>query len=975
MKEQLPKILHVTVMLAFFWSPIRATAQDKLLLVAGKVTSTETKEPLPGVTVAVKGTASGAITDASGTFSVKTKLVFPLTLVFTSVGYEPKEFIVNGLSDKISVALETQTILGQEVVVTASRLEENIMRSPVAIEKLDLRAIKETPAPSFFDALENMKGVQMITSSITVKIPNTRGFNSPNNFRFKQLTDGVDMQAGTLGMPLGNTVGPSELDIESVEILPGASSALYGMNAINGMANMITKSPFKYQGLSLYQRTGLNHVDGIDYAPSLLSESAVRYAKAFGERFAFKANVGYMRATDWLADSRTDQNPNDLPTANPQYRELDGAGNNPAYDAWNRYGDENNNAVTINGVNYQGGRRTFILRRTGYWERDLIKPVVSNFKADAALHYRFSPTTELSYAYRYGIMDGVFQRGNKIQLDGVTVQIHKLELKGADFLVRTYASLENTGDSYNVKPLADNLQLTHLSNSAWGSRFRTELQSQLDNSVGLAEAMRIARAAADQGRVEPGTAAFDQLKNTIVSTNNWDHANAGIAGAPATGGAWLRQRSRTFHADMQWDLTNRVKAFGLLVGADARIYQVIPDGNNFVDFSRPVAERNRPTNPDASPGEQRFGNNVYYRKYGVFAQVSKTLLAEKLKLSGSLRFDHNLDFTPRLNPRLAAVYTAAKKHNFRISYQNGFRFPSIFEALSFVNNGNVRRVGGLPYIADGLGYLDNSYTLASVNVFNAAVNRAVSGGVNASDAALQNRNLLQETDLATTRPERIRSFEIGYRSVLLDNKLLVDFDAYTNQYDGFLGQVEVAVPDDNAVRVGTDAAVLAMLAGNRSRQTRYRVYTNAKNRYTNYGAALGVTYNLYRTFTLSGNLNYNDITENPQPDVFVTGFNTPRWITNLSFGNREVLPNVGFNVVWRWQDAFLWESPLANGTVPAYSNLDAQVTLRLPTLKSSVKIGGTNVLNRRYIQYAAGPTIGGLYYVAITIDGLGQKAQ
>jgi outer membrane receptor for ferrienterochelin and colicin len=154
------------------------------------------------------------------------------------------------------------------------------MQSPVAIEKLSLRALKESPAPGFYDALENVKGVQMLTSSLTFKVPNTRGFNVPNNFRFLQLVDGVDMQAATLGVPLGNAIGPTELDIESVEITPGAASALYGMNAINGLANLQTKSAFKYQGLSLYQKVGLNHVDGIDRDPSVLTETSVRYAKA-----------------------------------------------------------------------------------------------------------------------------------------------------------------------------------------------------------------------------------------------------------------------------------------------------------------------------------------------------------------------------------------------------------------------------------------------------------------------------------------------------------------------------------------------------------------------------------------------------------------------------------------------------------------------------------------------------------------------
>lgn len=120
-------------------------------------------------------------------------------------------------------------------------------------------------------------------------------------------------------------------------------------------------------------------------------------------------------------------------------------------------------------------------------------------------------------------------------------------------------------------------------------------------------------------------------------------------------------------------------------------------------------------------------------------------------------------------------------------------------------------------------------------------------------------------------------------------------------------------------------------------------------------------------------MNYNNIVTNDERDIFVTAFNTPVWTTNLSFGNREVVKNLGFNLVWRWQDAFLWESPLANGIVPAYQTIDAQLTYRLPQYKTTIKGGGSNIFNQRYIQYAAGPTIGGLYYIAITVDGLFNK--
>jgi hypothetical protein len=278
----------------------------------------------------------------------------------------------------------------------------------------------------------------------------------------------------------------------------------------------------------------------------------------------------------------------------------------------------------------------------------------------------------------------------------------------------------------------------------------------------------------------------------------------------------------------------------------------------------------------------------------------------------------------------------------------------------------------LPAINKGLGYLENSYTQQSVINFNAAV----SAQGNTDAAALANAGLLQVANLPNARPERIISYEVGYKSVLLDNHLIIDIDAYSNQYDGFLGQVQVYVPKGETV--GTDAAVLAMLDRNRDAtaatgttaasngQDRYRVYTNAKNTYHN----LAMTYNFYNRYTVGGVVNYNEMQANHTADIFVTGFNTPKWSTNISFGNREVVKNVGFNVVWRWQDAFLWESPLVTGTVDAFSTIDAQISFRIPKANTTIKVGGANILNHRYIQYAGGPTLGALYYAAITMDGL-----
>jgi len=931
------------------------SAQNEVSSLIGIITD-EKKEPIPGATVKIIGTNSETVTDTDGKFLIKTRSKFPLSVEFRSIGFDIRTLEVLNAQANLAIELKTQNVLVNEVVVSASKIEESILKSPVTIEKLSINAIKQTASSSFYDALENLKGVQMLTSSLTFKVPNTRGFNVPNNFRFMQLVDGVDMQASTLGVPLGNAIGPTELDIQSVEIIAGTASALYGMNAINGLANLETKNAFIHQGLSIYQKVGINHVDGIDRSPSALTETAVRYAKAFNNKLAFKLNFSSFQGTDWVANGLTDQNPQNLGTANPNFPDLSGE-NNPAKDQWSRYGDDRQARQAIV-VNYKGKAQSFNVARTGYLEKNLNDPSVRNLKLDGGLFYKLNEKTEISYGYRYGIMDGIFQRGNRIQLKDVTVQNHKFEIRTSDLLFRAYILNENTGHSYNLNPLAYNLDLNNATNSVWGGKFKKELQSQLDNGSDLATAMNQARLVADKGRAEPDTPQFETLKNTIVNSNNWDIASAVPTGAP-NGGAALLQYSNTYHFDFQYSFS-KIKWANVLLGADYRRYVLIPDGNTFVDFSRSIEQR---TVADANGS---FGENQIYTKYGGFVQVSKLFLNDKLKITASAREDNNPEFSPKFNPRIGLVYTVDDKHNFRVSYQTGYRFPSLFEALSFLNNTGVRRVGGLAQVNQGLGFLDNSYTLASFDIFSAAVTTDVAKGLSQNDAALKNKTLLQIANLPTMQPEKINSLEVGYRSVSLNNKLSVDWDAYYNTYTGFLGQVDVTVPTSG--NVGSDASVIDMLT--RSKQNRFRVFTNAKNIYNSYGSSLSLNYNVFKSYAISGNINYNKLSQVDASDIFLTSFNTPDWYSNVSVGNREFIKNVGFNVTWRWQNTFYWESSLANGQVPAYSTIDAQFNFKLPKINSTIKVGGTNVLNNRYIQFAAGPTIGALYYVAWTVDGL-----
>ncbi len=636
---------YIPLMLLLFTGSLGAYAQEAYNI-SGTIYDSLDHETLPGATVSVKGTTNGTTADANGHFSLTTNAKLPFILNVSYLGYSTQEFrITDGSTGTLSLALNPQQFISQQVVVTASRRPESVMKSPVSIEKLDIKAIKESAAPTFFDALENLKGVQMTTLSLMYKVPNTRGFSGTTNSRFLQMVDGVDNISPGIGAPVANAIGPTDLDIESVELIPGAASALYGLNAVNGISDMKTKSAFDYEGISVSQKTGANHFNDALQQPKAFTETALRFAKVLGNKFAIKINADYAQGYDGIANKLRDQNPDANASVN-----LTGS-DNPGKDLINVYGDEGSNrkTLTLNGKNY-------VVSRTGYAEQDLADYHLKNKKADLSLYYKLGADKQLSYTYRIGQVSNLYQRGNRIQLDGLQIQQHVLEFKGDRFFLKGYYTQEQTGNSYNLRPLGENMDKAFKGNDAWFNDYKTGYLNALANGSADAAAQQAARTFADQGRYQPGTAAFDQKKQELIAINNWDQ------------GAALVMNTAFAHLEGQYDFSDYTPGFQTLAGFNYRNYFIEPDGNSYVN---PASYR------DAGKTNTVFN----YYSYGGFIQVTKLLLQEKLKLVGSLRADKVQYYEPKLNPRIAVVYTVAQNHNFRISFQNGYRFPTLFESF------------------------------------------------------------------------------------------------------------------------------------------------------------------------------------------------------------------------------------------------------------------------------------------------------
>jgi len=922
MKKILPLlILAITMPLSIL------TAQNTVL--KGTVLDSETKEPVIGANIGVKGKLIGTSTDSRGNFTLSTTLKPPIVLVISSIGFQKQEIEVSKADQNISVVLGQKSELVDEVVVSASRVEENILQSPVSIEKMDSRAIRETPALNFYEGLQNVKSLEMVTSGLTYKQINTRGFNDTGNARFLQLVDGVDNQTPGLSFAVGNLFGSSDLDMESVELMPGSASALYGPVAFNGVLMMRTKDPFLYQGLSAQLRTGVNHIGEELANPKPLYDVAVRYAKAFSNRFAFKLNASYFQGIDWYSTNYTDVDP-----GTPVEQRGD---DNPARNALNIYGDDE--ARTLEDI----GR----VSRTGYEERYLLDYDVYSVKLNGALHYRIKDNMELVYQYNYNQGRAAYTGSNRFQLNNFIFQQHRLEMKGVNYFIRVYGNLENSQDSYNGKALGqlinktwvhdlnDNVVSPELADDMWFIRYTAAYEGTI-NGVTAAD-HTAARTFADQGRFLPGSEEFNRQKDQLIATQ-------GLSGAG------ILSQSKFYHAEGQYDFSDMVKPFGILIGGNFRMYDMFTNGTLFDDIN----------------------NKITIQEGGAFVQLSKKLFEDRLKLSGSVRYDKNQNFEGRFTPRASMVYTMADNHNFRASFQTGFRNPTPGDQYIKLNAGPITILGGVPDNSKGMNVYENTFTSTSLGPFFGAFGAAVGGGATPEEAIMQVKDLLVKSDVEYIKPERVQTFEVGYRA-LLGNRIMMDLNYYFSSYHDFILNQVVMQPqspvlgDDGTVN---PQAAFDLLNGN---SHLFQLYTNAADRVTSQGATFGITWLLPQKYIFGANVTWAEFNLLDADPNDIPAFNTPKFRTSVTLGNNAVAKNLGFNLAWRWQEAFDWTgtfNQLRPGRIDAYSIVDAQVTYKVRSLKSAIKIGASNLFNNQVYQAYGSPSIGAIYYVSVVFDQL-----
>ncbi len=922
--NNLLKLFLVFLCLSF---TTHALAQE--ITLKGKVIDKETGEALIGANVQVKGTNFGSVTDINGNFEIKATATFPVTIQISYLGYALQDIDVADENQSLSVSMTAQEIrVSDDVVISASRLSERIQTSPSSIQKLNTKQIQFTPSGNFYQSLGNLKEVDMTTTSMGFQVFNTRGFNTTAPVRIVQFIDGMDNQAPGLNFPVGNLVGANDLDLESVEIISGASSALYGANAFQGIVSMSTKNPFDFKNLSVKVKGGSRQ----------LADIQARYANAFGKKkygrdvFGFKVSGQYFRAKDWVADDSVANTYGDVGTdvnVSTIVRKLaldDDTAVARQFRALNAYLDFFPNA-------FPG---TIHVDAPGYQEKDLTEGKTESIKANVGLYARPVKDMEIQYQYKFGRGSAVYQGANRYNIKNILFQQHKVQLDYKGFDLKYYTTQENAGGSYDMVFAAINLSKAGIARYVGNfiKYYFGALKNYTNNFSDDPHDADVQKARTDaldsayiDAYLQPGTYSFDSAYKLIVNDAN------------LVTGAKFQDKSSLHHVEASYNHTFK-HYINMIAGASFRQYIPRSYGSIFADTLKNRAD----TLEDGSPDLKAKFVSLNTWEVGGYAQLTVELFKHHLKLIGSARVDKSKNFKVQFSPRISAITTFGN-HSFRASYQSAYRTPTLQNQYISLDLGAIKLLGNL-HGAKG-------YDFQSVKDFRSNYNATT----------LVDPTLLKVVDLDPIRPEQVNSWEIGYRGVIA-KRLYIDINGYFNRYFHFIGDLRFYQTTVDSAEAGTDAGTDAVLTGY---YQLIQMPTNAKQHVDAWGASIGLNYYIWKTLMASFNYTYSDINTKKLEDPIIPGFNTPKHKFNIGLSAQRIWKGLGFGINFKWVSKYNWESTFGDGAVPSYHTMDMMLSYEFPRW-FTLQVGGSNIYNNKHIEAYGSPNIGGLVYGAMVFD-------
>ncbi len=291
-----------SVLLGLFLTLFMQYSFAQTRTVTGTVTSSENGEPIPGVSILVKGTSTGAITDLDGEYDINVPAGGEV-LIYSFIGMSKQEIPIGGRS-VIDVVMDSNAEELNEVVVTALGIERSKNELPYAAQSVNGDKINETRDPNFINQLSgrvaglNIKSSNNLGGSSNVVIRGSSSLTGSNQALFvidgvpvdNSITNTKDQARGRTGYDYGNAasdINPD--DIASVNVLKGAAAtALYGSRASNGVVVITTKKGGKGLGVTVNAGVTFGKID-----KSTFAEYQNQYGAGYGSSFYYKDVEGF----------------------------------------------------------------------------------------------------------------------------------------------------------------------------------------------------------------------------------------------------------------------------------------------------------------------------------------------------------------------------------------------------------------------------------------------------------------------------------------------------------------------------------------------------------------------------------------------------------------------------------------------------------------------------------------------------------
>jgi len=206
--------------------------------ITGRVTD-DRGNPLPNISVQLKGTNSGTVTGTDGSFSLNVQ-GNQNTIIVSGIGFENKEVSISG-TNNLTISLQTQTSQLSEVVVTGVARGTSTKKLGFSVGKISERTLREVPAVDAANALRGkVAGVQVVQpTGVPGTAPSIRLRGATN---IQQTSNPLIIIDGIITPPGTSLADINMNDVASIEIIKGAAgAALYGSQAANGVVQIISK--------------------------------------------------------------------------------------------------------------------------------------------------------------------------------------------------------------------------------------------------------------------------------------------------------------------------------------------------------------------------------------------------------------------------------------------------------------------------------------------------------------------------------------------------------------------------------------------------------------------------------------------------------------------------------------------------------------------------------------------------------------